>query len=488
LPAINAFRTINPLSHRSHRARKLMPKPQARALAAIVLAAGESKRFKTKTPKVLHDLCGRPIIAPILDAVAALKPISAVLVVGRNAELVQQAAAKLSKRALIVARQEKQLGTADAARAGDEALADFAGDVLIVPGDTPLVTTKTLRALIAYHRSQKAAATILTATLDVPTGYGRIVRTDGNVARIVEQTDATEQERKITEVNGGIYVFDRAALRSALTRVDKANKQREFYLTDVISILKEKGEKVLARAAAHPNEILGINDRAQLAHVAKLLRQRTNATLMANGVTIQDPDLTYIDPTVKVGQDTVIHPPTFLHGDTRIGQGCEIGPGARITDSRIDDGARVLFSVLDQARVGQNATVGPYAYLRPGARLAKDAKVGTFVEVKGSEIGEGSKVPHLSYVGDAIIGRDVNIGAATVTVNYDPETKIKAKTVIHDGAKIGSDTMLIAPVKVGKRAVTGAGSVVTKDVPAETVVVGNPAKPLRKRKKPKGDG
>ena len=204
---------------------------------------------------------------------------------------------------------------------------------------------------------------------------------------------------------------------------------------------------------------------------------------MAAGVTIVDPDLTYIDPTVRIAPDTVIHPPTFIHGDTRIGEGCEIGPGARITNSRIDNGARVLFSTLDQAHVGQNAHVGPYAYLRPGARLGKNAKVGTFVEVKGSDIGEGSKVPHLRYVGDTVIGRDVNVGAATVTVNYDPETKIKAKTVIGDGAKIGSDTMLIAPVKVGKRAVTGAGSVVTKDVPAETVVVGNPARPLRKRKK-----
>ena len=460
-----------------------MPKAPARALAAIIMAAGESKRFKSKTPKVLHDLCGRPILAPILDAVTALKPQKTVLVVGRNADQVREAAATLSKQPFTTAKQDKQLGTADAVRAGDETLGNFQGEVLILPGDTPLVTAKTLKALIAYHRTQKAAATILTATLQDPTGYGRIVRTKNDVAKIVEQTDATTTERAIQEINGGIYVFDRAALRSALTKVERANKQKEFYLTDVISILKEKGEKVVGKIAADPNEALGINDRAQLAHVAKLLRQRTNATLMANGVSIVDPDLTYIDPSVRIGADTVIYPPTFIHGDTRIGQGCEIGPGARITNSRIDDGARVLFSTLDEAKVGQNATVGPYAYLRPGARLAKNAKVGTFVEVKGSDIGEGSKVPHLSYVGDTVIGRDVNVGAATVTVNYDAETKIKAKTVIGDGAKIGSDTMLIAPVKVGKRAVTGAGSVVTKDVPAETVVVGNPARPLRKRKK-----
>ena len=464
-----------------------MPKPAARALAAIVLAAGESKRFKSKTPKVLHDLCGRPLIAPILDTIASLKPQKTVLIVGRNADQVREAAAKLSTQPFTTAKQEKQLGTADAARTGDEALGNFQGDVVIVPGDTPLVTTKTLKALIAYHRAQKAAATILTATLQDPTGYGRIVRVKNEVTKIVEQTDATSTERAIQEVNGGIYVFDRAALRSALTKVERANKQKEFYLTDVISILKEKGEKVLAKAASDASEILGINDRAQLAHVSKLLRQKTNANLMAAGVTIIDPDLTYIDPTVKVGPDTVIHPPTFIHGDTRIGEGCEIGPGARITNSRIDDGARVLFSTLDEARVGARAQVGPYAYLRPGARLAKNAKVGTFVEVKASDIGEGSKVPHLSYVGDTIIGRDVNVGAATVTVNYDPETKIKGKTVIGDGAKIGSDTMLIAPVKVGKRAVTGAGSVVTKDVPAETVVVGNPARPLRKRKPTGGD-
>ncbi|MGZ6515913.1 MAG: bifunctional UDP-N-acetylglucosamine diphosphorylase/glucosamine-1-phosphate N-acetyltransferase GlmU, partial [Actinomycetota bacterium] len=463
--------------------RKLMPKPKTRALAAIVMAAGEGKRFKSSKPKVLHELCGRPLLAHVLDALKPLGLSNTVVVIGRGADAVQQAAETLTKQPLTFAHQQQQLGTGDAARVGDEALGEFDGDLLVLPGDTPLVTTKTLRALVAYHRAQKAAATILSATLDDPTGYGRIVRSGKDVDRIVEQTDATEAERAIKEVNSCIYVFDRAALRSALTKIDRANKQKEYYLTDAIAILREKGEEVVARVAGHPDEILGANDRAQLASVAALLRRRINAKLMADGVSIVDPEQTYIDPGVRVGRDTVIYPPSFLSGSTVVGAGCEIGPGARIKDSRIENGARVVFSTLDGARVGSDATVGPYAYLRPGARLAKGSKVGTFVEVKGSTIGEGSKVPHLTYVGDAVIGKDVNVGAATVTVNYDPETKIKAKTVIGDGAKIGSDTMLIAPVKVGKRAVTGAGSVVTHDVPPNTVVVGAPARKLRMRKK-----
>ncbi|MGZ6557729.1 MAG: bifunctional UDP-N-acetylglucosamine diphosphorylase/glucosamine-1-phosphate N-acetyltransferase GlmU [Actinomycetota bacterium] len=460
-----------------------MPKPKTRALAAIVMAAGEGKRFKSSKPKVLHELCGRPLLAHVLDALKPLGLSNTVVVIGRGADAVQQAAETLTRQPLTFAHQQQQLGTGDAARVGDEALGEFDGDLLVLPGDTPLVTTKTLRALVAYHRAQKAAATILSATLDDPTGYGRIVRSGKDVDRIVEQTDATEAERAIKEVNSCIYVFDRAALRSALTKIDRANKQKEYYLTDAIAILREKGEEVVARVAGHPDEILGANDRAQLASVAALLRRRINAKLMADGVSIVDPEQTYIDPGVRVGRDTVIYPPSFLSGSTVVGAGCEIGPGARIKDSRIENGARVVFSTLDGARVGPDATVGPYAYLRPGARLAKGSKVGTFVEVKGSTIGEGSKVPHLTYVGDAVIGKDVNVGAATVTVNYDPETKIKAKTVIGDGAKIGSDTMLIAPVKVGKRAVTGAGSVVTHDVPPNTVVVGAPARKLRMRKK-----
>lgn len=461
-----------------------------RALAVIVLAAGEGKRFKSATPKVLHELCNRPLLGHVLDAVAPLSPVRTVVVVGRGAEAVQAAAEQLSRKPLVFALQEKQLGTADAARAGDEALGEHDGDVLILAGDSPLITTKTLRALVATHRKQGAAATLLSSTLEDPAGYGRIVRDErGALLRIVEQTDASEAERAIREVNSSTYVFDRALLRDALSQVEKGNKQGEFYLTDVFSILRDKGERIGALAAAEPEEILGINSRAQLADVATLLRARINRAFMDEGVTIVDPAQTYIDPGVKIGRDTVIHPLTFLSGDTTVGAGCEVGPGVRAKDSTIENGARVQFSVLDGARVGPEATVGPYAYLRPGARLARKAKVGTFVEVKGSTIGEGSKVPHLSYVGDATIGRDANVGAATVTVNYDPETKTKAKTVIGDGAKIGSDTMLVAPVKIGKGAVTGAGSVVTRDVPPNTVVYGAPAKPKRTRRSAsEGDG
>jgi bifunctional UDP-N-acetylglucosamine pyrophosphorylase/glucosamine-1-phosphate N-acetyltransferase len=452
-------------------------------LAAIVMAAGEGKRFRSARPKVLHELCGRPLLAGALDAVTPLHPVKTVVVVGRGAEAVEAAARSLTKLPLLFALQKQQLGTADAARAGDDALKDFDGDVLVLSGDSPLITAKTLRALVNAHRKAGAAATVLTADLADPAGCGRVVRAGGApgaIERIVEERDATAAEKAIVEVNSSMYVFDRKLLRSALTKVDRNNAQGEFYLTDAITILKDKGEKVIAFKTQDADEIEGANSRAQLAALEAKMRARTNARLMADGVTIVDPSQTYVDPTVKIGRDTIVHPLTFIHGATVIGAGCEIGPASRITDSRIDNGARVQFSVLVEARVGADANVGPYAYLRPGARLAKGSKVGTFVEVKNSTIGEKSKVPHLSYVGDATIGRDVNVGAATVAVNYDSESKVKSRTVIGDGAKIGSDTMLIAPVTVGKNAVTGAGSVVTKDVPAGTVVVGNPARPLRK--------
>jgi bifunctional UDP-N-acetylglucosamine pyrophosphorylase/glucosamine-1-phosphate N-acetyltransferase len=432
-------------------------------LAAVVLAAGEGKRFKSSKAKVLHELCGYPMLRHVLDAVAGVKPVRTAVVVGRNADEVAALVNAAMPKA-VTALQADQLGTADATRIGEEALGKGSGDVLVVPGDTPLLTAATLRKLLQHHRRRKAAATVLTARVDDPTGYGRIVRDPvGAVARIVEQKDASPAERRISEINAGVWVFDRALLRSALAPIERDNAQKELYLTDIVEVLVAKSEVVEALAVDDAAEVAGVNSRAQLAEAAAVMRARIADAHMTNGVTIVDPSQTYIDAGVRIGRDTVVLPLTFLAGATTIGEGCEIGPGVRATNAKIKDGARVQFSVLIDAAVGARASVGPYAYLRPGARLEDGAKAGTFVEIKKSRVGKGSKVPHLSYIGDADIGEDVNIGAGTITCNYDGFEK--NATVVGDGAFIGSDTMLVAPVRIGPGAVTAAGSTIAKDVP-----------------------
>jgi len=458
-----------------------------RPLAAIVLAAGASKRFKSSTPKVLHDLAGQPLLAYPLATVRALKPAQVVVVLGSAAQAVREAATGLWPRGasprLRFADQKRLLGTADSARAGLTALKGFNGNVIVLPADAPLLEPATLRALVGTHERTRAAVTVLSARVEDPSGYGRVVRApSGSVEAIVEQRDASAAQRRIDEINAGVYVFDAAFLRAALPKIGRANAQGEHYLPDVVAVARASGRTVEAVPATAPEEAFGVNDRAQLADLAAILRARAARRLMAKGVTIVDPSSTFVDATVRAGADTVIHPNTILTGDTRIGRGASIGPNVRAAGSTIGDRARVQFAVLDGAKVGREAQVGPFAYLRPGATLKARSKAGTFVEVKASTIGEDSKVPHLSYVGDASIGRDVNVGAATVTVNYDGETKKKSKTVIGDGAKIGSDTMLVAPVKVGKNAGTGAGSVVTRDVAPGDFVVGAPARTLRRRK------
>jgi bifunctional UDP-N-acetylglucosamine pyrophosphorylase/glucosamine-1-phosphate N-acetyltransferase len=458
-----------------------------RPLAAIVLAAGEGKRFKSSTPKVLHALCGKPLLGYVLEALEPLATGRTVVVVGRGADEVKQAAKAATKKKLAFAAQEKQLGTADAARVGDDALGKFSGDVLILPGDSPLLTTETLQQLVDHHRATGAAVTLLTAELEDPSGYGRIIRgRDGSVERIVEHADADATERKTKEVNTSVWVFDRAALRAALTKVDRTNAQHEFYLTDVVAVLKDKGEPVEAFTAQDSTEALGANSRVELADIAGLMRRRINVRHMLDGVTIIDPATTFVDAGVTIGRDTVLHPLTHLHGKTSIGEGAEIGPNVRLVDTTVGDRATILNAVAKEAEVGAGAQVGPFAYLRPGAVLEEGSKAGTYVEVKKSRIGKGSKVPHLSYIGDAEIGKNVNIGAGTITCNYDGETGKKSKTVIEDDVLIGSDTMLVAPVTVGKGAVTGAGSVVSRDIPPGGVALGAPARTVRKRKpKPK---
>jgi bifunctional UDP-N-acetylglucosamine pyrophosphorylase/glucosamine-1-phosphate N-acetyltransferase len=460
-------------------------RPKAsRPLAAVVLAAGEGKRFRSKIPKVLHALSGKPLFGHVLAALEPLDLARTVVVVGRGADDVRANARRLTKRKLAFAIQERQLGTADAAKVGDDALGRFSGDVLIVPGDSPLLSTETLQALVDHHRDTTAAATMLTAELDHPAGYGRIVRGPGGIVeRVVEETDATPEERTIEEVNTSVWMFDRAALRSALTKIDRANAQKEFYLTDVVAVLREKGETIEAMQTDDPNEVLGVNSRVQLADVAAIMRRRIAERHMLAGVTIVDPATTFIDSTVTIGLDTVVHPLTHLHGETTVGKECEIGPNVKLVDTTIDDGATIINAVAIDAKIGKRAQVGPFTYLRPGAVLEEGAKAGAYVEVKKSTIGKNSKVPHLSYIGDAEIGRNVNIGAGTITCNYDGETGKKSKTVIGNDVLIGSDTMLVAPVRVGDGAVTGAGSVVSRDLPPNQVAVGAPARPVRKRKR-----
>jgi len=454
------------------------------SLAVIVLAAGEGTRMKSSRPKVLHAICGKPMIDFVLKSTAALNPDRTIVVVGHKADEVMRAVGGVE-----FANQAEQLGTGHAVLTAADLLADFDGTVLVVSGDTPLVRASTLSDLVGIHNSSKAAASILTAVLKNPTGYGRIIRSlDGAVSAIVEEKDATAAQKKIVETNSGIYCFDKKKLFDALSQVKADNKQKEYYLTDVIEILNNRGEKVMASTANNSDEIMGVNSHVQLAEADKAMRRVINEEFMLSGVTLIDPDMTFISPDAKIGRDTVIYPMTFIEGKTSIGEGCAIGPSCRLIDSSIGNDVTVENSIVRESTVEDGADLGPFCHIRPGTLVKSGAKVGGFVEIKNSEVGTGSKVPHLSYIGDAQIGDYVNIGAGTITCNYDGANKYK--TVIEDGAFIGSDTMLVAPVKIGEGAFTGAGSVISKDVPAdglaieraEQKVIDNWAKKRRKKK------
>ncbi|MFQ5574771.1 MAG: bifunctional UDP-N-acetylglucosamine diphosphorylase/glucosamine-1-phosphate N-acetyltransferase GlmU, partial [Terriglobia bacterium] len=429
------------------------PRGKDKELAVVVLAAGEGTRMKSQLPKVLHPLCGRPLVDYVLEAARKLRPGRVIAVVRPGPDF-----DAYGGRADLVFQKERR-GTAHAVAQAQSALKGFAGDVLVLSGDTPLLTTGTLRKLIRNHRNTGSTATLLTARLDGGRDYGRIVRgADGSVERIVEAKDSTPAERNIQEVNSGTYVFRALDLFRAVGQVGTENRQAEFYLTDCIGILKAQGRKIGGVAVDGDQEIAGINTRVDLANAERTMRTRINEGWMGKGVTLVDPNSTYIDSTVRMSADSVLHPFTFLHGRTRIGAGSTIGPMARVIDSDIGAGVTIENAVVMEARVADGASIGPFSYLRPGSRIKAGAKVGTFVEIKKSEIGQGSKVPHLSYVGDAVIGKNVNVGAGSITCNYDGNAK--AKTVIEDDAFIGSDTQLVAPVRVGKGAVTGAGSTI----------------------------
>ncbi|WP_214108054.1 bifunctional UDP-N-acetylglucosamine diphosphorylase/glucosamine-1-phosphate N-acetyltransferase GlmU [Acrocarpospora catenulata] len=434
-----------------------------RPAAVIVLAAGEGTRMKSTTPKVLHELCGRSLVDHMLSVARGLEPERLIVVIGHAREQVAEALAKTSPDAHQVV-QEQQNGTGHAVRTVLEAVGAIEGTVLVTYGDTPLLRTETLRALLTRHDEDGNAVTVLTAHVPDPTGYGRIIRdATGAVLEIIEHRDATPEQRAITEMNSGVYAFDGTLLADAVKRVSTANSQGEEYLTDVLAILRAEGHRVGAHIAADFAEVEGVNNKVQLSFARRVLNDRILTEHMLNGVTVIDPASTWIDAGVTLEADAVVHPGTQLHGATRIGAGAEIGPGSTLTDTVVGEGAVVRNAVCVSSEIGPRASVGPFAYLRPGTRLGAKGKIGTYVETKNATIGEGSKIPHLTYVGDATIGTGSNIGAGCVFVNYDGVQK--RHTTIGDHVRVGSDNMLIAPVEVGDGAYTAAGSVITNDVP-----------------------
>ena len=442
--------------------------------AVLVLAAGAGSRMRSDTPKVLHTLGGRSMLSHALHAVAKVAPQHLVAVLGKDRERVAPVIADLAAQLghpIEVAVQEQQMGTGHAALCGLSALPeDFDGTVLITSGDIPLLDAETLAGLIATHTGESAAVTVLTTTVPDARGYGRILRTqDGEVIAIVEEADATPQQRAIHEINAGVYAFDIAALRSGLNRLSSNNAKQELYLTDIISIVRGDGQVVHAKHVDDAALVAGVNDRVQLADLGAELNRRVVAGHQRAGVTVVDPGTTWIDVDVEIGRDTVIAPGTQLLGGTRVGARCRIGPDTTLTDTHVGDGASVIRTHGSEAIIGDGAQVGPFTYLRPGTRLGAEGKLGAFVETKNATIGTGTKVPHLTYVGDADIGDHSNIGASSVFVNFDGENK--SRTTVGSHVRTGSDTMFVAPVTVGDGAYTGAGTVLRDDVPPGALAI-----------------
>ena len=440
-------------------------------LTTIVLAAGQGTRMKSILPKVMHPIAGRPMVRYVVDVAHVLEPACVVMVVGHGADLVRQAVGP----EVAYATQTQQLGTGHAVLQAEAAAAGQAETVLVLYGDTPLIRPQTLEQMMAQHRAEGAAVTVLTFRPGDPAGYGRIVRDEntGRILAIVEDKEATSEQQAIGEVNSGILCFRDSWLWPNLARLER-RPGSEVYLTDLVAMACEQGETVVAQVVSDPLEVMGLDTRPRVAQAEAELRRRINQHWMLSGVTFVHPETTYVESEVEIGADTVIWPNTLLQGQTRIGEGCTIGPGSVIRDSIIGDRCQVELSVVEQAVMEEGSDVGPFGHLRKGAHLGPEAHMGNFGEVKNSYLGPGVKMGHMSYLGDATVGAEVNIGAGTITCNYDGRRK--QRTVIGDGAFIGSDTMLVAPVKVGKGAKTGAGSVVTRDVPPGSLAYGVPAK------------
>ena len=434
----------------------------------VILAAGKGTRMKSALPKVLHRVAGLSLIEHVLRAADAVAPINIVVVVGHQAEGVRRALA--GRAGLRFALQEPQLGTGHALLQAEPELKGARGTLLLLSGDVPLLRGETVAELVRTHQRESAAATVLTARVPEPDGYGRIVRRDGQIAAIVEHKDASTEERRIDEINSGVYAFDLEPLFDALKQIGASNAQGEYYLPDLVRIFRARNLKVATVTVEDSREVLGVNSRRELADVAAIINRQRNDALMEAGVTLEDPLTVYVGPDVTIGADTIIHPNVYLEGRTRIGSGCEIHSGVRIVDSTIDDGVVINnFCVIVSSSVARGAQVGPFARIRPDTKVGEDVHIGNFVELKKTSIGRGSKAPHLSYLGDATIGERVNVGAGTITCNYDGTAK--HPTIVEDGAFIGSDSQLVAPVRVGAGAYVAAGSSITQDVPAGALAI-----------------
>lgn len=434
--------------------------------AVIIMAAGKGKRMKSNLPKVLHNLAGKPILNYVLETVNQLEVKRKILIVGYKSNKIRE----LIGDKIESVEQKEQLGTAHAVLITKKLLSGFKGDVLILSGDVPFLTIKTLKKLLKYHQDNNFCCTLLSAVLKKPKGYGRIIRDKkGEIKGIIEEADLSADRKKINEINSGIYCFNKEKLFQVLEKITTDNKQGEYYLTDTVKILLNEGLTIGNIIIKDYSEILGINNRLDLADASKKVNQKTLQDLMVQGVTIVDTNSTFIEQGVKIGQDSIIYPFTIIEKNTKIGKNCIIGPNSHLIDSRIEKGVKVWASTIEDSNIEEEAKIGPYAHLRPGTVVKKGAKIGNFVEVKKSTIGEGSKASHLTYLGDTIIGKRVNIGAGTITCNYDGEKK--NKTIIEDGVFIGSNNTLVAPVKLWKDSYTGAGSTITEDVPAGNLAI-----------------
>ena len=434
--------------------------------AVVIMAAGKGKRMKSNLPKVLHNLAGKPILNYVFDTVDQLEAKRKILIVGYKSDHIRE----LIGDKIEYIEQKEQLGTAHAVLQTKKLLSDFKGDVLILSGDVPFLRVKILKKLLKYHQDNNFCCTLVSTILKNPKGYGRIIRDKkGEIKGIIEEVDLSADKKKITEVNSGIYCFNKDKLFQALEKITPDNKQGEYYLTDSVEILLKEGLTVGNIIVKDYSEVLGINSRLDLTDASQKIYQKTLQDLMPQGVTIVDPNSTFIERGVKIGQDTIIYPFTIIEKDTKIESGCLIGPYSHLIDADIGKGVRVWASIIESSTVKEGANIGPYAHLRPETVVEKGAKIGNFVEVKKSTIGEGSKASHLTYLGDAIIGKKVNIGAGTITCNYDGEKK--HKTIIEDEVFVGSNNTLVAPVKLGKDSYTGAGSTITEDVPPGNLAI-----------------